>query len=336
MLQRLADFHGEEIIVHQAADRFACKQVRGKRFEQCVRQRVAMDDAAGLALFVEHGERIEVGLAAEGFQYRRGGRIALHGGLVVEQGAEVAAFVIQRDSAAIVFGHQGASVAGRMFLRAAEQVALHQVDAHFSQHREFFRQLDPLGNHLRARGFGDLQNRTDKLSFQCILMNAINEMPVDLHVIRTQFRPQAQARIPCTQVVQRNGKTHRPIVMQSGLQQLKVIDWRLLGELDDHLARRNAQVLQQLQRSSGLVRGFEQGFRRDVEEQLARQLLLIEAATGALSAGDLQFAQSASLSRHGEQCNRRVKRAVGRATGQGFVTENAAFGKTDDRLEQAV
>lgn len=105
LLQRLADFHGEEIIVHQAADRFAREQIGGKRFEQCVRQRVAMDDAAGLALFVEHGERIEVGPAAEGFQYRRGGRIAWHGGLVVEQGAEVAAFVIQRDGAAIVFGH---------------------------------------------------------------------------------------------------------------------------------------------------------------------------------------------------------------------------------------
>lgn len=56
LLQRLADFHGEEIIVHQAADRFAREQIGGKRFEQCVRQRVAMDDAAGLALFVEHSE----------------------------------------------------------------------------------------------------------------------------------------------------------------------------------------------------------------------------------------------------------------------------------------
>lgn len=80
------------------------------------------------------------------------------------------------------------------------------VDSHFSQHREFFRQLDALGNHLRAGRFGDLQNRTDKLSFQCILMNTVDEVPVDLHVIWTQFRPQAQARIACAQVVQRNGK----------------------------------------------------------------------------------------------------------------------------------
>jgi hypothetical protein len=85
-----------------------------------------------------------------------------------------------------------------------------------------------------------------------------------------------------------------------------------------------------------LVRGFEQGFRGDVEEQLARQLLLVEAPAGAFAAGDFQFAQAPGLAGDGEQCNRGVQRAVGRAAAEGFVAENASFRKADDRLEQAV
>jgi hypothetical protein len=69
--------------------------------------------------------------------------------------------------------------------------------------------------------------------------------------------------------------------MQGGLQQLEIVGGRLFGEFDHHLARRNAEVVQQLQGTPRLVRGFEQGFRGDVEEQLARQLLLVEASAGA-------------------------------------------------------
>ncbi len=54
LLQRLTHFHGEEVVVHQAADRFACEQVGGEWLEQGIRQGVTMDDAAGLALFVEY------------------------------------------------------------------------------------------------------------------------------------------------------------------------------------------------------------------------------------------------------------------------------------------
>jgi hypothetical protein len=46
--------HGEEVIVHQAADGFAGEQVGGERLEQGVGQRMAMDDAARLALFIQH------------------------------------------------------------------------------------------------------------------------------------------------------------------------------------------------------------------------------------------------------------------------------------------
>ncbi|MNL65640.1 hypothetical protein D3C87_1899950 [compost metagenome] len=82
-----------------------------------------------------------------------------------------------------------------MLLWTAQQIALNQIDAHLGQHCQFFRQLDTFGDHLRPRGLGDLQYRTDELAFECILMNTVDEVPVDFHVIGSQFRPQAQTRI---------------------------------------------------------------------------------------------------------------------------------------------
>ncbi len=72
----LAHLDGEEVVVHQAADGFAGEQVGGKGFEQGIGERMPMDDAAGLALFIEYRQRVQVGLAAEGFQHRGGRRIA--------------------------------------------------------------------------------------------------------------------------------------------------------------------------------------------------------------------------------------------------------------------
>jgi hypothetical protein len=51
-----------------------------------------------------------------------------------------------------------------------------------------------------------LQDRADELALEGVLMNAVDEVPVDLHVVRAQLRPQAQARIAGTQVIQGNGK----------------------------------------------------------------------------------------------------------------------------------
>ncbi len=167
-------------------------------------------------------------------------------------------------------------------------------------------------------------------------MDAVDEMPVDLHIIGPQFRPQPQARITGAQVVQSNRETHRTIMMQRGLQELEVIDGSLFGQFDHDLAGGNAEVLQQLQCAPRLVCRFQQRLGRDVEKQLARQLLLIEALAGAAAAGQLQFAEAAGLACHGKQRDGGVQRAVGGAAGQGFITHDAPFGKADDRLEQAV
>ncbi|MNI77904.1 hypothetical protein D3C73_1342350 [compost metagenome] len=117
-----------------------------------------MDDAAGLVVLVQHRQGVQVGLAAEGFEHGGGRGVAGHGGLIVEQGAEVAAVVAQHHGAAVAPGHQGAGIARWMLLGTAEEIALDQVDAHFGQYRQFLRQLDAFGDHLGPGGFGDLQD----------------------------------------------------------------------------------------------------------------------------------------------------------------------------------
>ncbi|MCY1445093.1 hypothetical protein D9M71_615960 [compost metagenome] len=183
MLQRLTQLDGEEVIVHQAADGLAGEQVGGKGLEQGVGERMTMDNAAGLTLFIQDCQRVQVGLAAKGFEHRGGRRVAVHRGQLVEQGAEVAAVFAQCNGGAVLSGHQCPGIPWRVFLGAAEQIALHQVHAHFGQHHEFFGELDTFGDDLRPRGLGDLQDRADELALERILMNAINEMPVDFHVI---------------------------------------------------------------------------------------------------------------------------------------------------------
>ncbi|MNP27145.1 hypothetical protein D3C76_1200360 [compost metagenome] len=167
-------------------------------------------------------------------------------------------------------------------------------------------------------------------------MDAVDEVTVDLHVVRAQLRPQAQARIAGAEVVEGDGKTHVAVVVQGVEQQLEVVGRRLFGELDHHPAGRHAKLVEHLQGTPGLVLRLEQGFRRDVEEQLAFEVLLAEAPAGALAAGHFQLGQAAGLAGHGEQVDRRVQRAVGRAAAQCFVAEDAPFGQADNGLEQAV
>jgi len=99
-------------------------------------------------------------------------------------------------------------------------------------------------------------------------------------------------------------------MVQGVLQQLEIVDRGLFGKLDHHLAGGDAEVLKQLQGTPWLVGGLQQGFRRDVEEQLAGQLLFAEAFAGALPTGNLQLAQAPGLARDGEQRDRGVQRAV--------------------------
>ncbi len=92
--------------------------------------------------------------------------------------------------------------------------------------------------------------------------------------------------------------------MQRRIQQFEVIRWRLLGQLDHDLAGRNAERLQQFQSATGLVRGVQQGFRRGIEEQFARQMLLAVATTGVLAAEHLQVVQATAVTCRRQQVDR--------------------------------
>lgn len=223
-----------------------------------------------------------------------------------------------------------------MLLRSAEQIALYQIDTHLAEHRQFLRQLDALGNHLGAGGPGHLQDGADELALHGIQVDAVDEVAVDLHVVGTQFGPQAQAGVASAEVVEGDGEAHGSIVVQCGVEQVEVVDGSLLGQLDHHPVRRDPQLLQQLQGAAGRMAGLEEGFRRDVEEQHGVALDVAEAPEGALPAKQFQFAQPPALARDGEQRQGRMQGAVGWAAGQRFVADQAPLGKREDGLEQAV
>ncbi|MNF82162.1 hypothetical protein D3C84_644610 [compost metagenome] len=103
-----------------------------------------------------------------------------------------------------------------------------------------------------------MQNGADKFTFDRVEMNTVDEMPVDFDVIRAQFRPQTQARIPSTEVIQGNRKAHVAVMVQGIEQQLEIVGRGLLGQFDNHPAGRYAEVMEHLQGASGLVLRLEQ------------------------------------------------------------------------------
>ncbi len=315
LLQGLAEFHGEKIVAHQAADRLAQEQVAGEGPEQGVGERVAMDDADGTPLFVEDRQGVQVGLAAEDFHHFLGRGANVDRALFQQQRTQVAVLVAGRLAGGASAGQHLLYVARRVFLRAAEQIALHQVDPHLAKHRQFLGQFDAFGDDLGARGSGHLQDGADELAFHGVQVDAVDEVAVDLHVVWTQFRPQAQAGVASAEVVEGDGEAHGAIVVQRGVEQVEVVDGGLFGQFDHHPVRRDPQLLQQLQGAAGRMAGFEEGLRRDVEEQHGVALDVAEAAEGALSAEQFQFAQPSALAGHGEQRQGRVQRAVGRTAG---------------------
>ena len=167
-------------------------------------------------------------------------------------------------------------------------------------------------------------------------MDAVNEVPVDLHVFGAQLRPQAQAGISRAQVVDGNREAHVAIVVQGIGQQLEVVGGCVLGQLDHHPAWRQANLFEQFQGQAGGVVRLQQRLGRNVEKQFALQLLLAEASAGAFSASGFQLGQAAGLAGDGKQVERRMQWAVGRATAQRLMAEHPMFTQAHDWLEQTV
>ncbi|MNH22624.1 hypothetical protein D3C85_1437610 [compost metagenome] len=107
-----------------------------------------MHDATWLPMRVEHRQGIEIGLAAKQFEHLRRGRLAVHRGLFDQQRGEVAAVFIEALQHLRRLPEHALHIPRRQLLRAAQQVALDQVDAHLGEHLELFGQFDTFGNHL--------------------------------------------------------------------------------------------------------------------------------------------------------------------------------------------
>ncbi|ESW40980.1 hypothetical protein O164_02995 [Pseudomonas taiwanensis SJ9] len=167
-------------------------------------------------------------------------------------------------------------------------------------------------------------------------MDAVDEVAIDFHIFGAQLRPQAQARITRSQIVDGNREAHVPVVVQRIGQQLKVVGRGMFGQLDHHPAGWQADLFEQFQGLPGGVVQLQQRFRRDVEKQLALQLLFAETPAGAFPAGSLQFGQAAGLAGDGKQVQRCVQRAVGRPAAQRLMAENPLLAQAHDRLEQTV
>lgn len=81
-----------------------------------------------------------------------------HRRLFIEQRGEVATLIAKHLDVTGRAAKHVLDIPRRLLLWAAQKITLNQIDAHFGQHRELLRQFDPFGDHLRARGPGDLQD----------------------------------------------------------------------------------------------------------------------------------------------------------------------------------
>ena len=123
LLQGLAEFDREKVAAHQAADGFAGQQLGGEGLEQGAGDQVAMHDAHGSFVGIQHGDRVQAGLQAKGFQHLGDRPLGRHRRLAYEQGGKIAGFLVE----SVLLRLRRAALRrypGRELLRAAEQIAL--------------------------------------------------------------------------------------------------------------------------------------------------------------------------------------------------------------------
>ncbi len=196
-----------------------------------------MDDAHRAIVLVHHRQGIEAGLQAEALQYLGDQHVLADRDLLDPEAGDGGRFLGEIGTAGGDHRQQGLDLARRGRRRAAQQIALHQVDAHASQGRQLFVGLDALGDHLGPGGFGHLQDGADEFAFHRIAVDGFDEMPIDLDEVRAQLRPAPEAGIARAQIIEGDGEAHGAVVVQGGGQQREVIDGRLFGQLDHHLGR---------------------------------------------------------------------------------------------------
>lgn len=212
-------------------------------------------------------------------------------------------------------------------------IALHQVGAQ-GAHRFVFRAgFHAFGDGAAAQGLGDFDDGFDELALGPVLVNALDEMPVDFDEIRVHLRPQGQAGIARPQVVQGHHEAHAAVVQQRGLHQVDVVDLVGFGDFDHHPPRIQPLRLQVLQGAAVDEILVQQRHGTDVDKQLARQSQPRESANHRFTAKEVQFQQPLLAGGGFEQEHRVVERRIGRAADQALVAVNFLPAGTYDGME---
>ncbi|EEF27280.1 conserved hypothetical protein, partial [Ricinus communis] len=167
-----------------------------------------------------------------------------------------------------------------------------------------------------------------------VVIDALNEVHVDLDVLRPQLGPQPQAGKALAQVVDSDLKAHGAVVQHRLAHQVVVIGRLVFGQLDDDALGIDADLVDDLQRFAMAGVALQQAFRADVEEQLAGQLQLGKTLQHHLAAQVFDLDRQSIGARRLEQVHRRMQRTVGRTAYQPLIGDDFAGRHVYNRLEQ--
>ena len=220
--------------------------------------------------------------------------------------------------------HTGRHLAHRCTFRPSDEIALGTGNAHVANAGEIFWTLDPFGDQRGIADFGQILHRPDKMVFDPVIGDAMDEMLVDLDVFGAQLGPHAQVGKTLAEIVDGDLEAAPAIVQQGLLDTRHIRDLLVLGQLDDDTVRGDAQFAEQLTRLTVHHPVIEQAARRDIDEQPASHAQRCKGAQTGFAAGMFQFKRTTGFAGGGEKPVRTMQLALFRAANQGFVTEDAA------------
>mmetsp|Transcript_100824 Transcript_100824/g.280899 ORF Transcript_100824/g.280899 Transcript_100824/m.280899 type:complete len:665 (-) Transcript_100824:355-2349(-) len=230
----------------------------------------------------------------------------------------------------------GAQLRARRGAGPREQIALADRHAQAAQHGQVGLLLQTLGDDLAAAGGGHLDDGAHELLLERLLRNAVDEMAVDLDEVRPHLHPAPQRREAFAEVVQRDPEAMRAQRLQRAVEAGQIVDRSGFGQFDDHARGRQAQHIQLRGQAAGMLTRRQQGVGGDIEEELTRQAQRLEALGRAPHDEAFQLDEAALAGGGLEQHQRRMQRAVGRAAGEGFETEDVRPVDGDQRLKMDV
>ena len=185
-LQALADIYDQAVRVHQLTNRLAAVDLLAEGLEHGLAQGVPLNCANRALLLIDHRQGVQSGLLLEALQY--GLYLGMFGHAADRQQQAVnRGVVVAAGLPLIQYRAQFAVVQLGVAVGAPEQVALYPIDADVGQHSELFLLLNAFGDDLGARRFGHLQNGADEFPFYRVAVNAVDKVPVDLHVLGLQL-----------------------------------------------------------------------------------------------------------------------------------------------------